>query len=98
MIEKGGVEVYPDVVIDPERGAIQIPTINDKSLRVLSRTKSAADLEAPGPPPDGGVLAWKQVVAGHLIVLITWYVPILSYPCMLSWHLYNHTDIGPGAS
>lgn len=26
----------------------------------------------PGPPPDGGVTAWLQVLAGHLICFITW--------------------------
>ena len=24
-------------------------------------------LEAPGPPPDGGLRAWLQILAGHLI-------------------------------
>lgn len=71
MIEKRDVEVYPDVVINSESGSTQNTPINDKTLRVLSRTKSAADLEAPDPPPDGGISAWKQAVAGHLIVLIT---------------------------
>ena len=26
----------------------------------------------PGPPPDGGLLAWSQVLAGHLICSVTW--------------------------
>jgi len=26
----------------------------------------------PGPPPDGGINAWLQVLAGHLILINTW--------------------------
>ena len=26
----------------------------------------------PGPPPDGGIKAWLQVVGGFLLVLNTW--------------------------
>ena len=26
----------------------------------------------PGPPPDGGMTAWLQVLAGHLMCFITW--------------------------
>ena len=26
----------------------------------------------PGPPPDGGLKAWLQVVGGFLLVLNTW--------------------------
>ncbi|KAF2132479.1 putative monocarboxylate permease, partial [Dothidotthia symphoricarpi CBS 119687] len=28
--------------------------------------------EEPGPPPDGGVRAWLQILAGHLINALTW--------------------------
>jgi MCP family monocarboxylic acid transporter-like MFS transporter 3 len=28
--------------------------------------------EDPGPPPDGGVRAWLQILAGHLINAVTW--------------------------
>jgi MCP family monocarboxylic acid transporter-like MFS transporter 3 len=28
--------------------------------------------EDPGPPPDGGVRAWLQILAGHLINALTW--------------------------
>ena len=67
MTEKGDVEAYPDVVNDPQN-----ETIKERSLRVLSRTKSAANWKDSGPPPDGGAFAWAQVLAGHLIVLNTW--------------------------
>ncbi|KAK7917668.1 hypothetical protein PG985_011276 [Apiospora marii] len=31
-----------------------------------------APTKDPGPPPDGGTLAWLQVLAGHLMCFITW--------------------------
>jgi hypothetical protein len=72
MTEKGDVEAYADVVNDPRDETINNETIKERSLRVLSRTKSAANWKDPGPPPDGGALAWAQTLSGHLIVLITW--------------------------
>ena len=39
--------------------------------KVLSRTTSRISID-PGPPPDGGLPAWTQVVMGHLIVFNTW--------------------------
>lgn len=27
---------------------------------------------APGPPPDGGAIAWTQVFVGHLVIMNTW--------------------------
>lgn len=72
MTEKGDVEVYPDVVNDPQNETIENEAVKERSLRVLSRTKSAANWRDPGPPPDGGARAWMQVLSGHLIVLNTW--------------------------
>lgn len=39
--------------------------------KVLSRTTSRISVD-PGPPPDGGLVAWTQVVCGHFIVFNTW--------------------------
>ena len=39
--------------------------------KVLSKTTSRISID-PGPPPDGGLRAWTQVVMGHLIVFNTW--------------------------
>lgn len=39
--------------------------------KVLSKTTSRVSID-PGPPPDGGLAAWTQVVMGHLIVFNTW--------------------------
>lgn len=33
---------------------------------------SAPPTQDPGPPPDGGLLAWLQVLAGHLMCFVTW--------------------------
>lgn len=40
--------------------------------RVLSMTRSRASYVDPGPPPDGGLRAWTQVLCGHLLVCNTW--------------------------
>ncbi|KAI0506270.1 MFS monocarboxylate transporter [Xylaria bambusicola] len=29
-------------------------------------------VKEPGPPPDGGLRAWLQVLAGHLVCFVTW--------------------------
>ena len=39
--------------------------------KVLSRTISRISID-PGPPPDGGLVAWTQVACGHLIIFNTW--------------------------
>lgn len=39
--------------------------------KVLSRTPSHISID-PGPPPDGGLAAWTQVIMGHLTVFNTW--------------------------
>ncbi|KAK2757881.1 hypothetical protein FQN54_004287 [Arachnomyces sp. PD_36] len=35
----------------------------------LVRTRETED---PGPPPDGGLVAWSQAAIGHLVILNTW--------------------------
>ena len=37
--------------------------------RTISRTSATTD---PGPPPDGGLQAWLQVLSGHLITFNLW--------------------------
>jgi hypothetical protein len=72
MAEKGDVEAYVDAVIDPQNETIKSGTIKEKCLTRLSRTRSVASWKDPGPPPDGGALAWTQVLVGHLIIMNTW--------------------------
>ncbi|KAH7064677.1 MFS monocarboxylate transporter [Macrophomina phaseolina] len=43
--------------------------------RVLSKVitaRSAASIRDPGPPPDGGLCAWTQVLMGHICIMNTW--------------------------
>lgn len=72
MIEKGDIEAYPDAVNDPQNETSKNETIKERTLRVLSRTKSAASWKDPGPPPDGGAFAWTQVLVGNLAMMNTW--------------------------
>ncbi|KAJ2960684.1 hypothetical protein NQ176_g11039 [Zarea fungicola] len=39
--------------------------------RVLSRMTSKSSVD-PGPPPDGGWVAWSQCLVGHLVIFTTW--------------------------
>jgi len=39
-------------------------------LDVINGTADGASI--PEPPPDGGLQAWSQVIAGHLIMFATW--------------------------
>lgn len=49
--------------------------------------------EDPGTPPDGGVIAWSQVLAGHLMCFVTWGL-ITSFGIFQSY--YEETlDVSP---
>jgi MFS family permease len=39
--------------------------------RALSRISSRASGD-PGPPPDGGWVAWTQCLCGHIVIMNTW--------------------------
>ncbi|EPE34292.1 MFS general substrate transporter [Glarea lozoyensis ATCC 20868] len=39
---------------------------------VVTRTSTKASWKDPGPPPDGGMGAWLQVLYGHLVIMNTW--------------------------
>ncbi|KAJ3474103.1 hypothetical protein NLG97_g9990 [Lecanicillium saksenae] len=39
--------------------------------RVLSRITSKSSVD-PGPPPDGGWVAWSQCLIAHLVIFTTW--------------------------
>ena len=62
------------------------------------RADASASFADPGPPPDGGLRAWLQVLAGHFVNALTWgyvtsygifqthYVEELGYsPSSISW-------------
>ncbi len=67
-----------DGTIDPEEKK-EDATNNDNSKdsfqgirQVLSRTRSRTSYVDPGPPPDGGLQAWTQVILAHLTIFNTW--------------------------
>ena len=50
-------QTHDDAVIVPPDGLLG---------KVLSKTMSGCSIKDPGPPPDGGLQAWLQVLAGHM--------------------------------
>ena len=40
--------------------------------RIVSSRSAASSWRDPGPPPDGGIQAWIQVLMAHLVVVSTW--------------------------
>jgi MFS family permease len=38
----------------------------------ITRVSTKSSWKDPGPPPDGGVTAWTQVLMGHLVIMCTW--------------------------
>ena len=56
---------------DDDTSTVDLPTPDDGGpVAALSTTKSS--WLDPGPPPDGGLLAWSQVLLSHLVVFNTW--------------------------
>lgn len=47
------------------------PQLTTTLSRTLSRVRTVDTLD-PGPPPDGGVVAWTQAVLTHLVIFNTW--------------------------
>nr|OQO19667.1 hypothetical protein B0A51_10976 [Rachicladosporium sp. CCFEE 5018] len=73
-------------------------TTEAKGVLSLTRTstrRSALSSKDPGPPPDGGRVAWTQVFCCHLTIFSTWGL-ITSYGA--SQLHYNETlDVSPSA-
>ncbi|KAI0446723.1 major facilitator superfamily domain-containing protein [Xylaria telfairii] len=68
MVYEGDcVEECPEAVDDSQN-----ETFHGECQPLLGRKKSAGSLRDPGPPPDGGIRAWTQVLVGHLVVMNTW--------------------------
>lgn len=73
MVESVDPASCPDALYDHRNESTRNEHAKGKSLRVLLRTESHDAASAdPGPPPDGGALAWTQVLVGHLIIMNTW--------------------------
>jgi hypothetical protein len=69
MTERGDIEVYPVASNDPQNEKYT----GRRSLRAITRTSTKSSWKDPGPPPDGGLKAWTQVLMGHLVIMNTWY-------------------------
>ncbi|CBX90160.1 hypothetical protein IAQ61_001619 [Plenodomus lingam] len=61
-------EIVEQTLNDPN-GRPQETTEKPALSRILSR-RSAASID-PGPPPDGGIVAWTQVLCTHLTIFNT---------------------------
>ncbi|KAK3060051.1 hypothetical protein LTS18_009454, partial [Coniosporium uncinatum] len=46
-------------------------TPHNALTRIASRL-STAEIRDPGPPPDGGAVAWTQALMAHLVLFNTW--------------------------
>jgi len=64
-----------DMVGEPlettKTSASRRPQLTTTLSRTLSRVRTVDTLD-PGPPPDGGVVAWTQAVLTHLVIFNTW--------------------------
>lgn len=80
--EEQGAGVQEETMIRGEKIEPQSGDTSDRSIEenasppVKPRRKwglfPAPPTEDPGPPPDGGITAWLQVLAGHLMCFVTW--------------------------
>lgn len=60
-LQKKNMEPASDIAI---KSSLNLPT--------PASLPTNEELRGPPPPPDGGLLAWKQVAAGFCIFFITW--------------------------
>ncbi|RFU27697.1 hypothetical protein B7463_g8640, partial [Scytalidium lignicola] len=69
-----------DTEIDIEAGLDEKPEDDDQERNarggvlggLVARTISRSSMKEPGPPPDGGLVAWIQVVMAFLVLVNTW--------------------------
>ena len=59
-------------IIDEENIGLEQDQRHKRTARRKYAIFPALPLDDPGPPPDGGLTAWLQVVAGHLMCFVTW--------------------------
>lgn len=70
-------------------------TLKPVLSRTLSRVRTSDTLD-PGPPPDGGVVAWTQACLGHLVIFTTWGF-INSFGLFQSYYVNNMQLGSPSA-
>ena len=59
-------------IVDEENIGLEQDRRHKQPTRRKYALFAALPLDDPGPPPDGGLTAWLQVVAGHLMCFVTW--------------------------
>jgi hypothetical protein len=80
MTKKQNVEAYPNGVQESRDEENEMERTSTRrswrdAARIVTRMSTKSSWKDPGPPPDGGLLAWTQVAMGHLIIMNTWLVP-----------------------
>lgn len=63
-----GIEAWPVKTQNILEEATPVPLRSRRNLGLFP----APPTQDPGPPPDGGIRAWLQVLAGHLMCFVTW--------------------------
>ncbi|KUL84112.1 hypothetical protein ZTR_07404 [Talaromyces verruculosus] len=48
------------------------PQDNSVIARTLSLVRTRESSQFISPPPDGGILAWSQIILAHLVIINTW--------------------------
>jgi hypothetical protein len=80
MATKEVLEAYPNGVLEPRDVEYEMSRTSTRkswmdAAGVITRMSTKSSWKDPGPPPDGGLLAWTQVAMGHLVIMNTWSVP-----------------------
>lgn len=73
----------------------KINMTDEKAQELGPEAPAAAPTSVVGPPPDGGLWAWLQVVAGHLVVFNVWGYTI-SYGIFQPYYVET-LSLGPSA-
>ncbi|PON24207.1 hypothetical protein TGAM01_v206895 [Trichoderma gamsii] len=73
----------------------KINMADEKAQELRPEASAAAAGSVVGPPPDGGLWAWLQVVAGHLVVFNVWGYTI-SYGIFQPYYVET-LNLGPSA-
>ncbi|KAK4542008.1 hypothetical protein LTR36_007208 [Oleoguttula mirabilis] len=76
-IERASVqdhEVYEDSTNEkqPSRVSLELKRTASRASNVLGRVLTTRSIVDPGPPPDGGMKAWRQVACGWIVIFTTW--------------------------
>jgi hypothetical protein len=80
MAMENNLKAYSNGVLEPRNEDYEMARTSTRrswgdAARVVTRMSTKSSWKDPGPPPDGGLLAWTQVAMGHLAIMNTWSVP-----------------------